>query len=335
MGVIRDRSGQRSRSGRAGRLTLALVLGALLWGPLEGCEAEEAEEGDRVNRLLTAGLLLPDDGEELEDPPTDSSVELPGPSSAPVLGVGPGQVVLVSIPFTAPQANVVGAGIRFGPDAAYRVVSIPEAEGLTAGTLRFEFQVPFGICADIAQVCHDIQCYEVAVTSAGEISRATITDLALVCGSCDEPSCQSLLTAQCQGECFSSADCESGESCQGGTCVGDGALRFTLRWAPDTDVDLHVTTPEGTEISYLNRVAGGAELDVDDTGSGPSGNHVENIFLDAPASGTYEFWAVNYSGSQSVGFTLEVAEDGSPVRQETGTLSAEGGAESSRFSHSF
>ena len=57
--------------------------------------------------------------------------------------------------------------------------------------------------------------------------------------------------------------------------LGFGLVHVTLTWDNATDVDLHVTEPNGEEIWYRNtRSNTGGQLDVDDTnGFGP-----ENIF---------------------------------------------------------
>lgn len=43
----------------------------------------------------------------------------------------------------------------------------------------------------------------------------------------------------------------------------DGSLRFTLAWDAFADLDLHVTTPSGEEIYFLNKTLSGGTLDVD------------------------------------------------------------------------
>lgn len=71
-------------------------------------------------------------------------------------------------------------------------------------------------------------------------------------------------------------------------------LRVLLSWDTDnTDLDLHVVTPDGEHIYYGNRTAtSGAALDIDvTTGFGP-----EIISAPAPKNGTYLVY-VNYYGS--------------------------------------
>lgn len=143
---------------------------------------------------------------ELENPEVDPSVEVSGNNSSGGMGeVTPGGTMNVSISFNAPNANIVGGGIRFGANGPIQVVTVPDAMGQTSGTLNFAIQVPPSVCNNLSQICHDIQCYEFAVTDAGNISAANINDVALACGNCDEPSCQDLLD---------SCDIPSGPSCE-------------------------------------------------------------------------------------------------------------------------
>jgi hypothetical protein len=60
-------------------------------------------------------------------------------------------------------------------------------------------QVSQSLCGSLSSICHSIKCYEFAVTSAGTISRANITDLAVACNNCSEPSCKGLLQ-QCSAD---------------------------------------------------------------------------------------------------------------------------------------
>ena len=69
-----------------------------------------------------------------------------------------------------------------------------------------------------------------------------------------------------------------------------------MLWDSDDDLDLHVSTPDGSEISYSNREAGGGYLDVDaNVGGRTMDNPVENIYFDSPSAGTYNVWIDDYS----------------------------------------
>ncbi|RDI06983.1 hypothetical protein [Flavobacterium sp. AG291] len=110
-----------------------------------------------------------------------------------------------------------------------------------------------------------------------------------------------------------------------------GNPRFNLKFTNEenVDLDLHVITPDGTEISYLNPFGQGGELDVDclceDCPQGPN----ENIFWEAGTAptGTYKYWIEYYDtcgngGSTSSDYTLRVVRNGEVLETKTGTLSS-------------
>jgi hypothetical protein len=73
-----------------------------------------------------------------------------------------------------------------------------------------------------------------------------------------------------------------------------GRLQIILAWDDRNDLDLHVVCPNGEEISYNNKRAGGGELDVDAAGvDAPA----ENIRFEAPEPGRYQIFVVFYNAS--------------------------------------
>ena len=130
-------------------------------------------------------------------------------------------------------------------------------------------------------------------------------------------------------DCQDDADCGPNAACESGTCVGVGNMRVTLSFAPDSDYDLHVFTPDGLEIYYGNPNAGGGLLDVDTcVGLCDSpGTHVENVFFnDAPPVGPYSAHVENYDGRQGGFFRIEVSGAADAVLE--GSLEAFSGARS-------
>jgi hypothetical protein len=117
-------------------------------------------------------------------------------------------------------------------------------------------------------------------------------------------------------ECWNDSDCGSDRTCAQGVCVGTGALRFTLVWDRPGDIDLHVLTPAGNEISFRSLEADGGQLDRDDRdGTGP-----ENVFWDAaPPGGRYYVCVVPFNVHEATGYTLTIENDGD-VQTETGTV---------------
>ena len=131
--------------------------------------------------------------------------------------------------------------------------------------------------------------------------------------------------------CEDELDCGEGYACYEGTCVRSGELRVSLSWTETTDLDLHVLTPDGIEISYLAPQHPFAQLDVDDCVAGncrnPDGPHVENVVFDPHAPrGHYQVWIENFDGRQAASWDLEVAGD--IVAHYEGELPEEQGVQS-------
>ena len=78
--------------------------------------------------------------------------------------------------------------------------------------------------------------------------------------------------------------------------AGTGEITISMLWDTDDDLDLHVETPDGSEIYYGNREDAGGYLDVDaNVGGRTMDNPVENIYFDSPSAGTYSVWIEDYS----------------------------------------
>lgn len=137
-------------------------------------------------------------------------------------------------------------------------------------------------------------------------------------------------TAQLGDPCADTDECIPGSVCFDHVCVGDGDLRFSMSWSVDTDIDLHVRTPAGSEIYYGNRSAGGGTLDVDDcvgeSCASPGEIHVENVVFELADAGAYAYWSVNYAGMNATAATIAVFVDGEMQVTITDTLPASPGA---------
>jgi len=259
-----------------------------------------------VANLMNDNLILPA-GFFTVDPSTatvDNSVvvQAGGSGVVPITG---GQSMTNSIAFSAPNGNINAVGMRFGTTGPIYFVPV-NTNGATSGVGNFDFLIDAGICNDLSEICHDIICYEFAQTTAGAISASNIRDVAMLCGNCDEPSCQGLVDE---------ADC-------GGLAGADGSPRFNLTWGGDTDLDLYVTDPNGETLSYTNTSSSsGGELDVDCTGNCSGGNSENITWVDGGPSGNYSFYVNHFSGS-SASYTLTVRDNGGSVTSYTGSLSS-------------
>ena len=121
----------------------------------------------------------------------------------------------------------------------------------------------------------------------------------------------------------------------------EGNPRFNLVFTnhQNVDLDLYVKAPNGTIVSYQNRVAAGGTLDVDCLCSScPTGPN-ENIYWQAglAPTGTYQYW-VKYFGTcsgagtttQISDFTIKVTRNGTVLATQSGRLSS---GQSSTFTH--
>jgi hypothetical protein len=75
--------------------------------------------------------------------------------------------------------------------------------------------------------------------------------------------------------------------------AGTGDVSFRVVWEGISDLDLHVTDPDGEHLSHLRRGSGsGGMLDVDCNGDRICDAPIENIFwpLGAAPPGRYRFW---------------------------------------------
>lgn len=85
-----------------------------------------------------------------------------------------------------------------------------------------------------------------------------------------------------------------------------GALKITLLWDFQGDIDLHVKQPNGTTIYYKKKkdIFTGGFLDVDNRNGGSGA--AENIYWEDPKGGNYQISLVYFSASPST----NVAEQG-------------------------
>lgn len=138
---------------------------------------------------------------ELMNPAVDATVTvMPSPDASP-LDLMPGDIATVAIPFQAAGGNVVAAGISFGPGQPVQVVPMPDMLGAGDGQMQLQFEVPDSVCDNLSAICHQVECYEFAVTDIGKVSAADINSIAVACGDCDEPSCQMFLDMCMEDPC--------------------------------------------------------------------------------------------------------------------------------------
>jgi hypothetical protein len=192
-------------------LMLVLLATGLVFCSEETSGDDDGDENDSPEGVLNGSIS---GSYSLDGPATDESIGTSTQQGEGHAEAHPGGTLNVSITFDAPNANVIGGGIRFGETGPIHVVEVADAVGQTTGTLNFAVQIPASVCDDLSSICHDIKCYEFAVTDAGTVSKANINAVALACGNCDEPSCQDLLTS-CEAD---PCGCTADEVCVDGVC---------------------------------------------------------------------------------------------------------------------
>lgn len=290
-------------------LSLVLGLSALILVTSCGGDSDGDAQPDDANAFLNENVTLPPGSFRVSaDQVTETNtVQVQSSGSGSTMQVVGGQQVSVSIPFTSQNSNVTHAGMRFGTTGDIIMIPIPAANGNASGTLDFTFGIPADICNNLNDICHDIRCYEFAVTSDGsgnsfQVSSANINQLASACGGCDEPQCVALMGPDC------------------GAAGGDGNPRFNLTWSPQgVDLDLHVREPDGTLIglSGVSQSSTGGVWDVDCVSSCTD----ENItWPDGGPSGTYQFYVNHYSGG-TASWQIRVFDGGRVVQSQSGSIS--------------
>ncbi|MBI5516289.1 MAG: hypothetical protein HY909_21060 [Deltaproteobacteria bacterium] len=199
----------------------------------------------------------------------------------------------------------------------------PSGQSCVAGSCRIACDPPRSICGSGAgQTCDDLgtdnahcgTCTTVCATGQVCAARACTTDCAAPRTMCPSGCVDRQSDRANCGTCGRA--CATGQACAVGVCVGEGALRVTLTWDTNGDMDLHVLPPCGTEISFDRLMACGGTLDEDDTtGRGP-----ENVFWSGSfPSGTYYFCPEAYSASVTdARWTLTVSRGGSTILTRSG-----------------
>ena len=151
---------------------------------------------------------FPDPQAPLVDPKTDPSVT--AQSLIDVALALPGSAFNIHLSFQAPNQNVVGGGIRFPGSDAVQWTFIQGVSGLDSGELRFAYVLADDACDDVANLCHEIQTEQFAVSQIGGeflVSEPVPVRVVLQCATCDSQSCLQVVPA---GQCKT---CSQPEAC--------------------------------------------------------------------------------------------------------------------------
>lgn len=183
-------------------ITIFLLSTIILFSCAKDNKDKGISDKTEIANLMNEKMELPA-GSFTIDPDNveiDNSITIT-PTSG-ITPLSPGQQMNNQISFTAPNGKVNAVGMRFGTSGPIYFTSI-NTNGATSGTGTVPFSLESDICNDLSSICHDIKCYEFAMTTEGKISKSNIRDVAILCGDCNEPSCQGLVDA---------SDCDVGGS---------------------------------------------------------------------------------------------------------------------------
>ena len=124
---------------------------------LGGCD----KTSGNPTATLNANLELPQGSYQVnpDEMEVDYSISI-DPGMTGTMPINTGTQLNGQISFTAPNANVVAGGMRFGDSGPVNVVPVNGAQGQTNGTLSLPFSLSASTCDNLSQVCHDIKCYE-------------------------------------------------------------------------------------------------------------------------------------------------------------------------------
>jgi len=149
-------------------------------------------------------------------------------------------------------------------------------------------------------------------TLAGLVLMAGFALSATACKSDEDEPEEDRGTAEVGDPCEETRECVPNSVCFNKYCVGEGTFRVSLGFDVDSDFDLHVETPDGSEIYFGNRIDAHGTLDVDQcVSSCEEEPHAENIVFDnLAAHGTYTVWVRNYDGRNAGAFEIQVRGDG-------------------------
>lgn len=178
-------------------LPMLLISFSLFYGCNKG-----STEIDEIT--LNEELSVTNGGETKEDISNyteDPTIVLSNATAGGKMSISGSSRVTITREFTAPNKNITGAAIRFGNSGPLTVVQL-NTKGQANGIISYDVDIPASVCDNMAQICHDIKCYEYAITDVGTISRANVTDMALKCGACSEPSCADIVNCGGCYECY-------------------------------------------------------------------------------------------------------------------------------------
>lgn len=146
-------------------------------------------------------------------------------------------------------------------------------------------------------------------------------------------------------ECTNRTQCSTDEVCRQHNCLEDGNVKITVSWTSNADVDLHVLTPKGNEISADIAdviTADGGKISFDQcqgescksdtrTVNFPHVEHVVWVHGEPVVKGKYKVWVENFNGVAAADFTIVFEKPSGEKEFKTGSVGAVKGQASTSF----
>lgn len=130
-----------------------------------------------TNALDFGGQATPKVG-PLPDGTAGGPTVTPLPGTEP-LEVTPGMPLALQIPWQG--GEIQGINVGFG-GSKYFQIPVPDAAGQSSGMISVDAQLSANVCSNLADTCHQIQCYEQVVFPDGTtVSQAAAMQIVLDC----------------------------------------------------------------------------------------------------------------------------------------------------------
>lgn len=173
-------------SARLDEFTFDILDPVVLWEEQERCE-EEPEEPTPADELTNAITFSGGTVREGRPPAPTNNPDDPQLSGAPATSstIAPGVQDTMSIDFSSVPANTrFDVNVRFDDADGYINIPIGTAMtgGSTSGTLNLPFSLPDSVCDNLADVQHQIACYESVSVGGVSVSLEQARMLVLDCG---------------------------------------------------------------------------------------------------------------------------------------------------------
>jgi hypothetical protein len=160
--------------------TTYAALGALILSATPSCTVHIADDLGNAAEALTDNIELGVPGTRVEDDLPEGVETGPQvgfmPDDSRPLTVRPGEPTSLQIPYSG--GAITGVSVSFGGSSYF---SIPVSTSAPSGSVMVPVTVMGQVCSNLADVCHQIKCYEQVTTAAGTVSKSAAMQMVLNC----------------------------------------------------------------------------------------------------------------------------------------------------------